>query len=1164
MRNNFRTLFIVLVLLVGAIYATLPPEKKLRLGKDLRGGASLVYAVQVGPGDNPDEIIPQTIEILKQRVDPDGVLEVSMVQQGRDRIEISMPLPSERVKALRRAFEQELVKLGRAQVTENRVDLAVRRPAAEREAALAELSAGSEARLAKLRAASQAYDALQAAMQAVTAAGASPPVQVLAAAADAEKTYSEARSAVMRTALAAEDIRAAAFASKRNRRMADENRVMVDLPSPREQAVARLKAQHPDPESIAEIDRLIGLFDAYAAERTGFDDPADLKKILRGAGVLTFRITVNPGEHPEEARLRTELREVGAKNVRASDARWFQINDIETWVDTKAQLEFVLSSDDNARDFFRGRGYTVEARGGLFYMLAWDTPNTRLTPADGNWRVNATSGIDELGRPAINFTMSTSGAPLLGALTRNHVGDQMAILLDDQVYTAPTLNSEISSRGQITGKFSQEDIRYVVRVLSGGSLQAKLVPEPISESTFGPELGADNLRMGLEAGILSAIAVTIFMIFYYFGFGVVAVVALIANSLLILGAMSLAKASFTMPGIAGVILTFGMAVDSNVLIYERMREEFRRGADMKTAVRLGFDKALSAIVDSNISNLIVCLALYGFGTPEIRGFAITMGIGVVSTLIAALVISRLIFNLMVVAGWRWANTERLGTIFAPSSFLASMLPMSFPGVQSFLTPSVDWMRLRHIFFTISAIYVAVGLLMIAVRGEKMLDNEFLGGTQVTLSLRQDPATGQRITMERSEVQERVLAIANAAPEGDELRQLREAEVFPIDPREDGVTSDTFSIKTTAQNASAVLGAVRNSFADKLDLKPPLEFEFSGATLAREIPAFAIEKRELGDNIDRPAFRNPVAPFLGGVAVLIENISPPTSKENLEERLRTTRSSAEFSDTLSRTSELVVLEGSEQAVKTAVLLVRAEGASVFENEARWEQDLKLREWALVRDALTRETTPASVNNFTASIARTFAENAIKATLISFLGIGLYIWIRFKTPRYSIAAVVALIHDVITVIGLIALCEILYDFDATAGFARSVGLLPFKIDLNMVAALLTIAGYSLNDTVVVMDRIRENRGKLPHATRSIINTSINQTFSRTLITGTTTLASCIILYVVGGEGMRAFAFALTAGLIVGTYSSVAVAAPIVWSRKLDTELEAETDTKSIVAT
>jgi SecD/SecF fusion protein len=160
------------------------------------------------------------------------------------------------------------------------------------------------------------------------------------------------------------------------------------------------------------------------------------------------------------------------------------------------------------------------------------------------------------------------------------------------------------------------------------------------------------------------------------------------------------------------------------------------------------------------------------------------------------------------------------------------------------------------------------------------------------------------------------------------------------------------------------------------------------------------------------------------------------------------------------------------------------------------------------------------------------------------------VRFKTVAYSMAAVIALVHDVVVVTGLIALCGWFYDV-GMGDTVRKFGILPFKIDLNIVAALLTIAGYSLNDTVVIMDRIRENRGRLTHATSSIINASVNQTFSRTLITGGTTFVSCIILYVVGGEGMRAFAFCLATGLIFGTYSSVAIAAPVIWSPKHDQE-------------
>jgi len=174
-------------------------------------------------------------------------------------------------------------------------------------------------------------------------------------------------------------------------------------------------------------------------------------------------------------------------------------------------------------------------------------------------------------------------------------------------------------------------------------------------------------------------------------------------------------------------------------------------------------------------------------------------------------------------------------------------------------------------------------------------------------------------------------------------------------------------------------------------------------------------------------------------------------------------------------------------------------------------------------------------------------AVAAVLLSFLFITIYIWVRFGTVRYSIAAIVCLMHDVLTCIGLIALAEIVYDMPSVQGVVRSMGIQPFKIDLTMVAAILTIIGYSLNDTIVIMDRIRENRGRLPYASTEVINDSVNQTISRTVITSGTTLIAVLILYIFGGDGVRAFSFALLVGIVVGTYSSVAVAAPLVWSRK-----------------
>src|SRR5690606_25550319 len=177
--------------------------------------------------------------------------------------------------------------------------------------------------------------------------------------------------------------------------------------------------------------------------------------------------------------------------------------------------------------------------------------------------------------PAIGFRMDARGAQLLGELTGEHVGESMAVLLDDQVYTAPNINSRITSSGIITGDFTEQERRFLIQTLNAGSLQAKLSNTPMSENTVGPELGQDNLQSGLQAGLVALIAVSAFMVVYYFGYGIVAVISLACTALIILGVMSLNRAAFTLPGIAGVILTFGMAVDANVLIYERIREELR-------------------------------------------------------------------------------------------------------------------------------------------------------------------------------------------------------------------------------------------------------------------------------------------------------------------------------------------------------------------------------------------------------------------------------------------------------------------------------------------------------------------------------------------------------------------------------------------------------------
>jgi len=723
----------------------------------------------------------------------------------------------------------------------------------------------------------------------------------------------------------------------------------------------------------------------------------------------------------------------------------------------------------------------------------------------------------------------------------------MAVLLDDQVYTAPNLIGRIASQGQITGQFPPEELSYIIRVLNSGALQSKLSSSPLSESTVGPELGLDNLRQGLAAGVISLIVVGGFMILYYFRCGVIAVIALACNALLLVGAMSANSATFSLPGIAGIILTFGMAVDANVLIFERIREELRAGQEVKAAVRLGFSKALSSIVDGNVTNLIITVVLANLGTQEIKGFAITLGVGVVTTMFSALVISRLMFAVLVDNNM-WRNIK--------------MLPSTIPVIEKVLEPKINWLKLRGLFMVTSACFVGLGLFMVYSQRGEMLDTEFRGGTQVTIQFK-DGADGNPMTLPRREVMDRVTAAAESYEPDDIMRDLGTSDVLPIDPDSDGVSSDLFMIKTTITNTQAVVDVLATVFRDEIDTRPPLEFDQTEVDEIRLAPVYPLLSVTgvLGEDIGRPGVRDNVADYVGGVAIVLENISPPRSLDELETRIENLRSSQDYQETLNRKWEVRVLEGSPSAVTSAVLLVFDEGDRYQDSQQRGEQNLAAKEWDLVRVALTTTTTLASVQSFSPAIAETFRAQALVSVTLSLLLITIYIWVRFGSVRYSLAAIVCLVHDVLICIGLIALAEILYHSPTTEPMARALLILPFKIDLNLVAALLTIIGYSLNDSIIVMDRIRENRGRLPFASAKVINLSINQTISRTVITSGTTLLALLILYVFGGEGVRGFAFAMLIGVMVGTYSSIAIAAPLVWSNRNRTD-DAAPDFEQVV--
>ncbi|MEM9660792.1 MAG: protein translocase subunit SecD [Planctomycetota bacterium] len=1143
MRNIVRNLCLVAGLLVLAVWSISPPSEKLRQGKDLRGGFSLVYQLQIDATEDASAVMSRTITVLKDRVDPQGLLEISIVPQGRDRIEITMPLPSDEVKALRAEFVAELDSIAARELSARDVERLMSLPREDRSAAAESLIAGDESRRPLVEAVIRATDEVEEtrsvlAMAEDAGAEDEETIRIVGELAAAEIRRDQARDALLGSVLRAEQLRNALQLSNEPRFVLDDSAdEPFEIPSPRSRAIEEIEALHPDKLDV--INGVIESLATYEAARTTLDDPNDLIRLLQGSGVLEFRIAPRVGEHPDEQQLRDELREQGPRATSAPDASWFEISDPTSFVQTIQQAERMLA--DPAGYFAQARDFVVEPFEGSFYMLLYSSRDKALLQdqSRGAWRVDqASETVDDSGRPAVGFRMDPNGAVLLGNLTEQNVNERMAVLLDDKCITAPNLNSKITSNGIIQGIDSPEERRNIIRTLNAGTLSASLTPQPISQSILGPELGQDNLDAGLRAGVIALIVVSVFMVFYYYTSGLIAVTALACNALIILAMLSLSRAALTLPGIAGIILTFGMAVDANVLIFERIREEMRRGVAIKPAVRLGFDKALSSIVDGNVTNLIVCLVLANIGTQEIKGFAITLGIGVVGTLFSALVVSRLIFALLV---------ERVGIKGLGS------LPRTIPAIERALEPNLDWLRVRRLCIVISACFIGLGVLMIVRQGAEMLDNEFRGGTAVTMVLDEDES-GERVTLERAEVLNRVVQIAEAADEDSPLRDLASAEVLPVNPAADGVTSDTFRIKTlsTGAEAQALLSAaLQEAFEDVLPTKPPLDFASDSVIDARGAPVYEIVEPSLASVIGRGDVVADVGDYDGGVAIVIDGLAPTPTLADLSERLEYMRRDREFSDYLSRDRELLIIEGDESAIRSAVLVVRDEGLLVYDSRERWFDQVASIEWDLVTKALKRSESLAGVDSFDASVAGSFRARAIAAVLISFMLITIYNWVRFGSVRYSAAALAALLHDVMIAIGLIAVAEILYEHETTASLARSVNILPFKIDLSLVAALLTIIGYSLNDTIIIMDRIRENRGKLDYASRRTVNLSINQTVSRTVITSGTTLLAVLILFTTGGEGVRAFSYTLLIGVLVGTYSSIAVAAPLVWSGKTDRE-------------
>ena len=1137
----WKPLLIICVVLAMAMSLYFPgaytPRNRLKPGIDLAGGTTLVYQVQVpeDQGGNAKQIVDDVIAVLRDRVDPQGIRNLIWRQQAGNRIEIQMAVAATETRQRRETYLTLQKTLLEGNLSQLKVTSALRLAPDQRAAMFVQLADENDALHQALMGLADAHDRLTAITEALSAT--EQVKRDAQAALDAAKSDDRASK---QTAFDQALDQAIAMAEQYNDALRDYQRAERGLfdtnvrPDELEsvlllydpdqtktiarqkydQTLSALQADHP---AVAhQIQAVAGAYEAYAQMKGPLDDPNDLIAMLKGSGVVEFRIGLSPDAVGDLADYRQQLEKRGPRYGTDRPYRWFEIDDLAQFADEPRELA-ALQADPEG--YFAKRGMIAQRYSDKVYLLVGNTPELSITQAQSGWKL---SGVwrsqDSNGLPAVNFSLNPRGGTLMTAMSGQHVNEPMAILLDGKVKSAPNIRTALSTDIQITNPngFNPRELDYMVRTLQAGSVQASLGEQPISIKTTGPQLGQDNLAHGMKAAVWAFVAVGGFMLIYYLFAGLVADLALVANIVIILGIMAAFQGTFTLPGIAGIVLTIGMAVDANVLIFERIREELENRADLRTSVRLGFEKAFSTIIDANLTTMITCVVLYYTATADVKGFALTLMIGIVATLFTALFCSHVIIDLYVK--------------LTPAKTL-TMLPMICSPVRRLLSPNVKWVAKRHVFYTLSAVLILAGIPEIYSRGSDMLDIEFRSGTKVTLELKE----GQTLTL--AEARQRVTA---ALPDTT-------SSVVSVGAAENGAYRG-FAVQTLLTDSRQVSRAAKEAFEGLLNVEPLVSFAQMGsaddeAPPVGQAPVYRVDGRSLGETIRRPDVVYDVGDYLGGVAIVLADMDPPISPRQLTERIGRMRQSPEYERLGYRKFEVVGLDlapGSTTEYRSVVVLSRDPAIDYSRSPERFTEagGLADTEWHLIRDAMLRDTSLASVSNFDSQVSGTMQRQAISAIGLALLAVVAYIWVRFGNLRYGLAAIVALAHDVAITLGLIGLSGYL----AQTRFGQALGIETFRVDLALVAAVLTIIGYSLNDTIVVFDRIRENRGKLAFATVPIIDNSINQTISRTALTALTTLFAILTLYMFGGEGVHGFSFAMLIGVVVGTYSSIAIASPL----------------------
>ena len=636
----------------------------------------------------------------------------------------------------------------------------------------------------------------------------------------------------------------------------------------------------------------------------------------------------------------------------------------------------------------RPEDFGGQAKGEIFelYALKITEPSGRA-PLEGDVITNAKDDFDQMGHPSVSMQMNSDGARRWSQITKQNIGKAVAIVLDDAVYSAPRILTQIDGgNSQITGNFTIELTKDLANTLNSGKMPAPT--RIVQEEVVGPSLGAQSIKQGVISFVVAFVLLMIYMIMLY-GFipGILSDIALLFNLFFTLGILTSFQAALTMPGIAGIVLTLGTAVDANVLIYERIKEELKKGLSVKEALNKGYSNAFSAIFDSNFTSLITGIILLYFGTGPVKGFATTWIIGILVSFFTAVFMTRLVYDHMLKKD-KWTN---LTFVTAYSKNLMQNARYNFMGMYKKT-------------FTIWGAIAIICCISFAVRGLSQ-SIDFTGGRNYVVTLDK-----------QTHVEDVRSAMAGAFINTMGENQGQEANTSVIALGTDGKT-------------------VRISTNWDIESNNP----------------------EVDDQAETILFN---ALKKGGFV----------SQENVE------------------------------AFKNPDV---REGGSIISS--------------------------AKVGP---SVAKDITYGAIISVVIALIAIFLYILLRFRNLAFSVGAVVALALDALIVIGCYSLFW---------------GILPMSLEIDQVfiGAILTVIGYSINDKVVVFDRIRENIGLYGKRDRQqLFNDSLNQTLARTINTSVTTLIVLLAIFILGGDSIRSFSFAMILGVIFGTLSSLFIAAPVAY--------------------